>query len=154
VGGGTRRQQAVHVLVAERHPVVLRGIEAILGEDTSLQIVARRTLGRDAAAEIAEERPDVLVMPAGTEAVETVRQVREQLPGTRVVMVVAVEDDEVANQEIVQAVPAGVSAFVTKEDEASGLIEAVHRAAQGLPYVSPAVLRRLVDAELHGHLGA
>jgi len=152
VGGRIPCEQALHVLVAERHPVVLRGIEAILGEDASLQIIARRSLGRDAAVEIAEERPDVVVMPAGTEAVETVRQVREQLPATRVVMVVAVEDDDVANQEIVQAVPAGVSAFVTKEDDPSGLVEAVHRAAQGLPYVSPAVLRRLVDAELHGQL--
>ena len=83
----------IRVIVAEPHPVLRKGIAALLAEEDSIRVIGEGGLEEQALREITSLHPDVVVVAAGPAATESVRQIRERSPVTQVVMVVAVDED-------------------------------------------------------------
>ena len=90
--------------------------------------------------EVAVQHPRVLVldlrMPGGFSA-ERIRRLRTASPDTAIVVTTMHVNEAFATE----ALRAGAIGFVVAESADRELVEAVRRAARGLPYTSPRVRR-------------
>ncbi len=128
----------IRVLLADDRSVVRRSLRMLLDGEDDVSVVAEAGDIAAMHAAIASQTPKVLVldlqMPNGS-SIEMIRALREQAPGTEVV-VLTMDASPVFAQ---QALDAGAIAFVLKDHAELDLSEAVRDAAAGEEYVSPQV---------------
>ena len=75
------------------------------------------------------------------DGVAAAREIKNEFPATRIVMLTATSDDLVLRQ----AIEAGCSGYLTKDHTVDELILAVRAAHNGEALISPAMLSRLLD---------
>lgn len=89
-----------------------------------------------------KEHPDVILMDInmpGTDGVMATRVIKREMPSTKIIALTIYEDDEV-----VEMVKAGVSAYVLKDVAGSELINTIYRVLDGEVVIHPRVAKRLV----------
>lgn len=105
---------AIRLVIADDHPVVLAGLEQLLGSEDGFLVVASCTDGRQALEATLEHRPDILLLDIrmpGLLGTEVLAELRRRGMETRVVLLTAaIEDDQV-----LEAVGLGVQGVVLKE---------------------------------------
>ena len=109
---GSRRAPPTKVLVVDDHRTFAEALALSLRMDKGL-VVGVASSGPEAVRISLEERPDVVLMDVempGMTGIEAIRQVRDQHPGARVV-VLSAHDDELLRA---RAVEAGAVGFVSK----------------------------------------
>jgi two-component system response regulator DesR len=114
----------IRLVIADDQALVRGAIAALLGLEPDLQVVAEVGSGDDAVAAVVEHHPDVALLDVempGIDGIEAARLIRQQAPGTRVLMVTT------------------FGRFVVKETPAAQLADAVRRVHQGLRVVDPAL---------------
>lgn len=146
----------IRVVLADDHAMMRRSLRLLLESEEDLEVTAEAGDLKTVMRHVREHRPHVLAldlgMPNGS-SIEAIRRLREEVPGTEIV-VLTMEESPVFAQ---QALDAGAIGFVLKEMADEDLPEAVRRAARGLHYVSPraaasltALLRSRTDDRLGG----
>jgi DNA-binding NarL/FixJ family response regulator len=90
------------------------------------------------------ERPDVVVMdlrlPDGT-GIEACREIRSQLPETKVIMLTSYADEDA----VMASILGGASAYLLKQTRGSQLAEAIQGVARGESMLDPQVTRRVLE---------
>jgi two-component system nitrate/nitrite response regulator NarL len=120
----------IRIVLADDHPLVLDGLEAILGREPGFHVVARCRDGEAALAAVRQHSPDVLLldvrMPVlgGFEVLETLA--RERLP-TKVVLFTASMD----RRRAIDGARAGAAAVLFKERSPRDVIATVQRVHAG-----------------------
>ena len=133
------------ILLADDHTVVRQGLRALLEREPDLSVIGEAADGLDAVQHTERLRPDVLVvdlMMPGLGGLEVVRQVRQRVPGTRVV-VLSMHANEAY---VLEALRNGASGYVLKDAAVSDLAQAVRAAREGHHYLSPALSDRAIEA--------
>src|SRR4029078_2129082 len=96
--------RARRLLVVDDHEVVRQGLVALLDRRPGFQVVAQAGSVQEATAQARLARPDIVVMdvrlPDGS-GVEACREIRAELPDTRVIMLTSFPDDEAVLSAIV-----------------------------------------------------
>jgi DNA-binding NarL/FixJ family response regulator len=142
----TTTPKQVTVLLAEDHAIVRQGLCALLNADGHLKIVGEARTGREAVAMARTLRPDVILMDIAMpvlNGLEATRQILAANPAAKVI-VLSAHSDEVYVQRMIEA---GVVGFLEKQTSAELLTKAIHEVAKGRTYFSPAVAKRLPDAQ-------
>ena len=135
----------ISIVLADDHAVVRQGLRSLLGQELDYCVIGEATDGPSAIALVVRLVPDLLVldiMMPGMSGLEVIRQVRQQAPQTRVV-VLSMHADAVYVRE---ALSAGATGYVLKEAPAAEFIQAVREAMQGRRYLSLALVDRLLDS--------
>jgi two-component system NarL family response regulator len=136
--------EAVRVLVADDHPVVLEGLISLLKKQPTLAVVAAATNGSDAVALYRHHRPDValldLRMPAMS-GIQALGEIRAFDRAARVVMLSTFDGDE----DIHRAIEAGARAYLLKEMTCEELTAAILRVYAGERVLLPTVEARLAE---------
>jgi DNA-binding NarL/FixJ family response regulator len=144
---------AIRVVLADDHPIVLNGLDQLFSLEPDIEVMARCTNGHDAVAAVRRERPDVLVadlrMP-GLGGLEILRAVQSEALSTRVVLLTARIDED----EVIEAVLAGVGGIVLKEGPPGQIVGCVRKVAAGEQWLEESVSRRALDAVLRRQAGA
>jgi DNA-binding NarL/FixJ family response regulator len=138
----------IRVLVADDHPVVRRGMTALLASLAGVEVVAEAATGAEAVREAQLTRPDVVVMDVQMpemDGVEATRRLTTLLPDVAVLVLTMFEDDET----VLSAIRAGARGYLLKGAEQADILAALHAVVAGQLVVGPGVAARLV-----GHLGA
>jgi DNA-binding NarL/FixJ family response regulator len=131
------------VLVVDDHEVFRHGLRDLLAG--RCQVVAEAREGYEAVQQAERHRPDVVLMDVllpGMSGIAALREIKERLPRTQVVVVTAHDTDDT----LASAIEAGATAFVSKHDTAVTIVQAVEFAAQGLAFLPPAVAKRVIGA--------
>src|SRR6185369_7884333 len=101
-GGAPARQ--LRLLVVDDHEVVRQGLVALLDRRPGFQVVAEAGTVAEAVDQARRFRPDIVVMdvrlPDGS-GIEACREIRSELPETRVVMLTSFPDEEAVLSAIV-----------------------------------------------------
>src|SRR5438105_15744797 len=100
------------------------------------KVVSEATEGSEAVDKAIKQNPDVVVMDInmpGMDGIEAAKQIRENCPDTGVVVVTAYDDD----RRIFEAIQAGVTGYVLKDDDPRTMVEAIDNASQGKAYLPP-----------------
>jgi len=144
----------IHVLIVDDHSVVREGLRAFLELQDRIEVIGEAGDGREAIEEAKRLRPDVilmdLVMPR-LDGVEAMRELHEQVPAARVIVLTSFLDDE----RLLPALRAGAAGYLLKNVEPQDLARAIRLADAGEAMIDPAVAARLVDAlvEVRGDKG-
>jgi NarL family two-component system response regulator LiaR len=141
--------ESIRVLVADDHAVVREGLRTFLELQDGLEVVGEADDGQAAVRLARRLRPDVvlmdLVMP-NLDGVEAMRQLRDSLPDTRVIVLTSFLDDE----RLLPAIRAGAAGYLLKNVQPQELARAVRAAHAGEALIDPAVAARLVDTLADG----
>jgi DNA-binding NarL/FixJ family response regulator len=130
------------VLIADDHPIYRQGLRMVLAN--YFEVVGEAREGGEAIQKALEQKPDVVLMDIsmpGMDGIEAARQIKEQLPSAGVVVLSGTEDEDL----IFDAIQAGVSGYVVKDEGSQAVIEAVQNAAEGRGYLPPRIAKRVLE---------
>jgi two-component system response regulator NreC len=135
-------EPSIRVVLAEDHALMRRRLRLLLDGEDSVEVVAEAGDLLTVMRHVHGHLPHVLVMDlsmSNGSSIEAIRQLREQAPGTEIV-VLTMEESTVFAQ---QALAAGAIGFVIKHAADAELAQGVRSAARREVYVSPRVAARL-----------
>ncbi len=118
----------VSVLIADDQRLFAEALEAILSTDGRVQVVGRALDGREAIDLAREHRPDVVLMDIAMpvlDGIDATREIRKELPETRVIVLTG----SASTRDVSRARTAGASGYVTKDQIAGDLLQAILEAA-------------------------
>jgi two-component system nitrate/nitrite response regulator NarL len=134
----------IRLVLADDHRIILEGLEQLFRRERDFQVVATCTNGADALVAVRHHKPDVLVldfqMPHG-DGLSTLKSVRAENLHTRVVLLTATMDED----DVLDAMQAGVQGLVLKESAAVNLVNCVRRVAAGHRVLDEAMVNRALD---------
>ncbi|PYC77191.1 DNA-binding response regulator [Streptomyces tateyamensis] len=140
----------IRVLLVDDHPVVRRGLRALVDELPELTAVGEAGDGAAALALLAElaergePRPDVVLMDlqmgTGMHGVEATRRITA-LPDPPAVLILTTYSTDA---DILTAVEAGATGYLLKDALPQDLVAAVQAAARGETVLAPPVAARLL----------
>jgi DNA-binding NarL/FixJ family response regulator len=147
-----------HVLIADDHAIVREGLKRILGGQEGIEIAGEATNGHEVLEQVRRGGFDILLLDLsmpGRSGIDLIKQVKEEAPKLRVLVLTMHEEDQYA----VRAIRAGASGYLTKESAPGQLVSAIRRLAEGRLYISPSVAEQLAldvqprsDEVPHKHL--
>ncbi|HEV7743207.1 MAG TPA: response regulator transcription factor [Pseudolysinimonas sp.] len=138
---------AVTVLVVDDQSIVRAGLRTMLDAEPDITVVGEARNGREAIAEAARHRPDVVLMDVRMPELDGVQATRAILDaGTAgAVLIITTFDDE---EYLLGSVRAGASGFVLKDAGPDLLAAAVRAATRGDSLIDPAMTRALLQHRL------
>ncbi len=129
---------AISIILADDHPVVRRGMQALLEHEQDFSIVGIAADGLETVRLAERLKPDVLVldlMMPGLGGLEAMRILRERSPRTRIVIL----SMHSSSAFIARALQNGAIGYVLKGGPEEDLVRAVREAAAGRRFLSPPV---------------
>ena len=139
------RSRPVTLLICDDHRVLTDALAIVVGLDAGLELVAPPVQDPQSAIDLcAEFLPDVVLMDVDLKSamsgIDATRAIKENSPATKVIIMTAHDDDRL----LVDAVEAGASGFLSKDDAAEAVLAAVKSAAEGEVLIDPGTLARLL----------
>jgi DNA-binding NarL/FixJ family response regulator len=150
--------QPLRLLVVDDHEVVREGLVALLDRRPGFHVVAEAGTVEESITAARRFEPDLVVMdvrlPDGS-GIEACRDIRAELPATRVVMLTSFPDDEA----VFSAIVAGASGYLLKQTRARDLVAALEAVGRGESLLDPSVtekvlarVRQIAAGEVHDEL--
>jgi DNA-binding NarL/FixJ family response regulator len=131
------------ILVADDHPIVLRGLKTVLNAQPDCEVVAEATDGEEAVALALTEDIHLAIldisMPRKT-GLQAAREITHRKPEVRVLML-SMHDNE---QYLFEAIKVGAAGYVLKSAVDRDLVEACRSAMRGEPFLYPGAVRALM----------
>jgi DNA-binding NarL/FixJ family response regulator len=133
------------LVICDDHKILTDALAMVVERDSDLRLVARPVHTAEEAVEICRaHRPDVVLMDivfkGGIDGIEATRRIKELSPATKVVIMTAHDDERL----LVDAVEAGASGFLGKDEAADEVLAAAKAAAEGEVLIDPGTLTRLL----------
>jgi DNA-binding NarL/FixJ family response regulator len=135
---------AIRILLADDHPIVLDGLEALFRLEPDIEVVGRCLNGEEVLAEVRRLKPDLLLLDIRMprlDGMEVLRTLRQERNATRVVLLAAVFEDD----QVVEALRLGVRGMVLKELAPPLLIECVRRVHAGGQWIEQQASGRALE---------
>jgi len=135
------------IVLADDHHIVRQGLRALLEAEPGLRVVGEAGDGLETLQLVERLQPDLLVLDLvmpGLGGLEVARRIGRHAPRTRVV-VLSMHANEAY---VLEALRAGVAAYVLKQSTADELVRAVRAASAGQRYLSPPLSERAIEAYL------
>jgi DNA-binding NarL/FixJ family response regulator len=133
----------IRVLVVDDQTMVRAGFHLLLADEPDIEVVAEASNGRDAVAQAARFRPDVILMDIRMpemDGLEATRRILATDTDARVLVLTTFDLDDY----VFEALRAGASGFVLKDEPPEQLLGAVRTIAAGEALLSPSVTRRVI----------
>jgi NarL family two-component system response regulator LiaR len=140
------KDRAVTLLICDDHKILTDALAMVVGLDDVLEMVVPPVHTPQEAISLAEQHlPDVVLMDivfkgGQMTGIEATRRIKETSPATKVVIMTAHDEDRL----LVEAVEAGASGFLSKDEAAEEVLAAAKAAAEGEVLIDPGTLTRLL----------
>jgi two-component system response regulator NreC len=135
--------QTIRILLADDHPVLRSGLEALLELEDGLQVVGQASSGGEAVEKARLLRPDVVIMDLsmpGMDGLEATRTIGGLGLGVKVLVLTSQTEEEF----LLPVLDAGGSGFVRKTSADSDLVNAIRTVARGEVFLYPSATRLLL----------
>jgi DNA-binding NarL/FixJ family response regulator len=141
----------IRVVLADDQALIRGGLRALIAATPGIEVVGEAADGERALAVARELRPHVVLMDIrmpGVDGLEATRRITadEALQATRVLVLTTFEVDEY----VFEALRAGASGFLLKDEEPVEILRAIEVVAAGDSLLSPSVTRRVVETFASG----
>jgi DNA-binding NarL/FixJ family response regulator len=133
----------IRVLVADDQSMVRAGFRMLLAREPDIEVVAEASNGHEAVYQAARFDPTVVLMDIRMpelDGLEATRRIIAADEHARILILTTFDLDEY----VYEALSAGASGFVLKDDPPEQLIAAIRTVAAGDALLSPAVTRRVI----------
>lgn len=140
----TTTTSTIRILCVDDHPLVRKGIAAILANESDMKLVAEAGSGREAVEAFKVHRPDGTLMDLrmpGVDGIEAVKMIRREDPEAKILALTSYDGD----QEIYRALEAGVRGYMLKETVHTEIVRAIRVIHSGKKLMPPEVAERLSE---------
>jgi DNA-binding NarL/FixJ family response regulator len=134
---------SIRVLVADDQSMVRAGFRMLLSGEEDIEVVAEASNGLEAVDKSARYRPTVVLMDIRMpelDGLEATRRILATDETARILILTTFDLDEY----VYEALRAGASGFVLKDDPPEQLLAAIRTVAGGDALLSPAVTKRVI----------
>jgi DNA-binding NarL/FixJ family response regulator len=134
----------IRVLVSDDQSLVRAGFRMLLADEEDIEVVAEASNGLEAVEKAARFQPDVVLMDIRMpelDGLEATRRILAADETARILILTTFDLDEY----VYEALRAGASGFVLKDDPPEQLIAAVRTVAAGDALLSPAITKRVIS---------
>ncbi len=135
-------KEKIKVIIADDHVLVREGLRKLLELDNGIKVTTEVGDGQGAINMVRREPPDIVLMDVnmpGTDGITATRVIKREFPAVKVVALTIYEDEQV-----VEMVKAGVSAYVLKDVAGAELIDTLYKVMDGEVVIHPRVANRLI----------
>ena len=122
--------QRFRVMIVDDHPIMRDGLRDALASEEDFEVVGQAADGAEAVRSAQSLQPDVIVMDAmmpNKNGVDACREIMDQLPDTRVLILTASTEEDA----IIDAIAAGATGYLHKHSGPEELADAVRDVAKG-----------------------
>ena len=126
----------LNILIADDHPIFLKGLKEVIESDKDLTVVAEAPNGKAAVDVFLRAKPDVVIldidMPKmnGLEAAGKILEQKEDQP----IIVLTMHKDKAL---FMKSLEIGVLGYLLKENAVLDVISAIYNVFEGNSYISP-----------------
>ncbi len=134
----------IHLLIADGHVLFREGLQAILKSVPDIEIVGEAGTGHEALSLASDLAPDVILMDIqmpGLNGVEATQLILQNQPGTGIIIVTMLEDDD----SLFSALRAGARGYVLKGADKAEMLKSIRAVANGEALFGPAIEGRLLN---------
>ena len=135
----------VRVVLIDDDPLVRAGLKLMLGGHEGVDGGGEGGDGSEAAALVAEHRPDVLLMDIrmpGKDGLTATEELMAHKDAPRVVILTTFDSDDA----VLRALAAGAAGFLLKDTPPDRMLEAIKQVAAGEHTLSPSVVSQVIAA--------
>lgn len=136
-------ERELRILLVDDHLVFAQALEVVLSLERDIKVLGIITDGIRAVETAEREVPDVVLLDyhlPSLNGIGVLRKIREQHPDTKVVLLTSETSDEI----VLDAIEAGASGYLSKNQAVREVVAAVRAAADGEVVVPPARLPSLL----------
>ena len=133
----------IRVLVADDQSMVRAGFRMLLADEQDIEVVAEAENGREAVEMTARFNPDVILMDIRMpelDGLQATQRILAEDNGARILILTTFDLDEY----VYEALSAGASGFVLKDDSPEQLLAAIRTVATGEALLSPTVTKKVI----------
>ena len=133
----------IRVLVADDQSMVRAGFRMLLADEQDIEVVAEAENGREAVEKSARFNPSVILMDIRMpelDGLEATRRILAEDDNARVLILTTFDLDEY----VYEALSAGASGFVLKDDSPEQLLAAIRTVAAGDALISPTITKKVI----------
>lgn len=134
----------MRVMIVDDHPIVVEGLESVLGRIAGVELAGVASNGKQAVALAAEEVPDVIIMDLRMpemDGVEATKQILSSHDRVAVLVLTMYDDDEM----LAAALKAGARGFLLKGATQPDIERALTSVAAGDLVFGTGVANRVMD---------
>jgi DNA-binding NarL/FixJ family response regulator len=136
--------EVLGILCVDDHPLVRKGIAAILANEKDMKLIAEAGNGAEAVEAFRRFHPAVTLMDLrmpGMDGIEATKEIRKIDPDAKIIALTSYDGD----QEIYRALEAGVRGYILKESVHSEIVRAIRVVQSGKRLMPPEVAERLSE---------
>ena len=133
----------IRVLVADDQSMVRAGFRMLLADEQDIEVVAEAENGREAVEKTARFNPGVILMDIRMpelDGLQATRRILAEDNDARILILTTFDLDEY----VYEALSAGASGFVLKDDSPEQLLAAIRTVAAGDALLSPTVTKKVI----------
>jgi DNA-binding NarL/FixJ family response regulator len=134
---------SIRVLVADDQSMVRAGFRMLLGGEGDIEVVAEARDGHEAVEKAARFRPNVILMDIRMPELDGLEATRRILAADELARILILTTFDL-DEYVYEALSAGASGFVLKDDPPEQLIAAVRTVAGGEALLSPTITKRVI----------
>ncbi|KGN32337.1 chemotaxis protein CheY [Knoellia sinensis KCTC 19936] len=133
----------IRIVIADDHDLYRRGMQAVIGLEPDLEIVAEAGSGAEAVEKVFEFDPDVVLLDVrmpGNSGIEACTAIKEKAPRTKILILTASDDES----DLFSAIKAGASGYLLKDLPTEQIADSVRLVHSGQSMIPPHMASQLI----------
>jgi len=134
----------IRILTVDDHPLLRKGIAALVDGEADLKIVAEARNGKEAIEAFRSHQPDVTLMDLQmpeVDGLDAIDNIRREFPEARIVVLTTYSGDV----QVLRALKSGVRAYILKSHIHKDLLDTIRAVHAGEKRIAPEIAKELAD---------
>jgi two-component system response regulator DegU len=137
----------IRIIIVEDHRLCRESLGLVLGQETSIEIVAQTVNDSQAIEVISELKPDIVLvgitMPE-SDGIQIISAIKEKSPATKAIIITGGMDEEV----IIEAMQAGAKGYLSKNSSISRLLRAIKAVDNGELWIERQLIAKYFNGDI------
>lgn len=133
----------IRLLLVDDQLIIRQGLKSLLDAKPDLEVVGEAEDGQQAIAQVEVLQPDVVLMDVRMpvmDGVAATRQIAQQFPQTKVLVLTTFDDDEYVSQSI----RVGARGYLLKDTHSDDLANAIRAVQKGYTQLGPGLIEKAI----------
>src|SRR6266566_6533652 len=141
--------EAKRIVIVDDHPLFRKGLQEMIDSDGTFAVCGEAGNAPEAMEIIRKLNPDLAIVDLslpGANGIELIKNIRAEFPKLPI-LVLSMHDESLY---ALRALRAGAAGYVMKHEAMANVIQAIHEALSGRPYLSPTMAAQVITRAARG----